>query len=148
MLAMVLSFVAASSSFAADRYGTAGCGLGSMLFGDEKGAVQIFAATTNGTFGNQTFGMTSGTSNCGGSPFFSTNERLREFVGANLDNLAKDVAMGQGESLETLTELLQISPAQRPAVFAKLKDNFTKIFPSEKVQMADVLDNIVMVINS
>ena len=36
-------------------YGLAGCGLGSMAFGDSPGAVQIFAATTNGLFGTQTF---------------------------------------------------------------------------------------------
>src|SRR5205823_3826374 len=40
-------------------YGLAGCGLGSMLFGDQKGMIQILAATTNGTFGSQTFGITS-----------------------------------------------------------------------------------------
>ena len=149
MLAMVtLSLVAISSSFAADRYGTAGCGLGSMIFGDEKGFVQVFAATTNGTFGNQTFGMTSGTSNCDKQPTFASNERLKEFVHANMDNLAKDVAVGRGESLETLAELLEISTDQRPAVFAKLKENFARIFPSEKVQMADVIDNIVKILNS
>ena len=46
-------------------YGTAGCGLGSMIFGDQKGAIQILAATTNSIFGTQTFGITTGTSNCG-----------------------------------------------------------------------------------
>src|SRR3954464_7446787 len=45
-------------------YGTAGCGLGSLVFGDQKGAIQILAATTNTTFGTQTFGITTGTSNC------------------------------------------------------------------------------------
>ena len=40
-------------------YGLAGCGLGSMVFGDQKGMIQILAATTNNTFGTQTFGITS-----------------------------------------------------------------------------------------
>ena len=48
------------------NYGDAGCGLGSILFGAKPGFVQVFAATTNGTFGSQTFGITTGTSNCGG----------------------------------------------------------------------------------
>jgi hypothetical protein len=55
--------------------------------------------------------------------------------------------LGHGESLETLTELLEISPDQRQAVHARLKANFTQIFPSEKVQMADVIDNIIRVLN-
>src|SRR5580658_9609667 len=46
------------------KYGTAGCGLGSIVFGNKAGIVQIFAATTNGTFATQTFGITTGTSNC------------------------------------------------------------------------------------
>jgi hypothetical protein len=142
-----LLFVAAGTGFAADRFGAAGCGLGSILLGDQPGFTQVFASTTNGTSGNQTFGITSGTSNCSGRPSFSSNERLNEFVKANLDNLAKDVAMGHGESLETLTELLEISPDQRQAVHARLKANFTQIFPSEKVQMADVIDNIIRVLN-
>ncbi len=45
-------------------YGMAGCGLGSLAFGDDNGKIQIIAATTNGTSGTQTFGITSGTSNC------------------------------------------------------------------------------------
>ncbi len=49
-------------------YGEAGCGLGSMIFGDSPGFVQVLAATTNGCSGSQTFGITTGTSNCGGAP--------------------------------------------------------------------------------
>ena len=140
-----LLFATAGTGFAAG-YGTAGCGLGSMLIGSDPGFTQVLAATTNGTSGSQTFGISSGTSNCGKSAF-SSNERLNEFVKANLDNLAKDVAMGHGESLETITELLEVSPDQRQAVHARLKANFTQIFPSETIQVADVIDNIIRVIN-
>jgi len=41
------------------QYGMAGCGLGAMLFGHENSTgKQVLAATTNGTFGTQTFGIT------------------------------------------------------------------------------------------
>ena len=43
------------------KYGIAGCGLGSVLFGTSGG---VFAYTTNSSSGNQVFGITSGTSNC------------------------------------------------------------------------------------
>ena len=44
---------------------SAGCGAGSILFEGQKGPVpQILAVTTNGSFGNQTFGITSGTLGC------------------------------------------------------------------------------------
>lgn len=42
-----------------------GCGLGFIVWRGERGvAPQILAVTTNGTFGTQTFGITSGTSGC------------------------------------------------------------------------------------
>ena len=42
-----------------------GCGLGSMIIKNQNSTMlQAIAATTNGTSGNQTFGITSGTSNC------------------------------------------------------------------------------------
>src|SRR5512137_902647 len=50
-------------------YGAAGCGLGSMAFNKQPGIFQILAATTNSLTGTQTFGITSGTSNCGPSMF-------------------------------------------------------------------------------
>src|SRR6186713_935077 len=62
MLGLGLFFTSANA--AADGYGPAGCGLGSMIFEPDSGFTQVFAATTNGTSGNQTFGITSGTSNC------------------------------------------------------------------------------------
>ena len=62
-LVVIAGLCFATGAMAADKYGTAGCGLGSLVFGNQKGIVQIFAATTNGLFGSQTFGITTGTSN-------------------------------------------------------------------------------------
>ncbi len=65
-----LGFAAAANAAGAGAlkgngtYGVAGCGLGSMVFGNQEGGIQVIAATLNGT-GIQTFGITSGTSNCG-----------------------------------------------------------------------------------
>src|SRR3990170_5699357 len=148
---VVSLFMLAGSGFAAPgdtpgNYGAAGCGLGSMVFGNEQGPVQIFAATTNGTFGSQTFGITTGTSNCAKAAKFAGAERLNEFVVANMDNLAKDIAMGHGESLDTLAELIGISADEKPMIFVKLQENFLNIFTSENVDAAHVVDNIITVI--
>src|SRR3954469_775685 len=75
-------------------YGLAGCGLGSMVFGDQKGSIQILAATTNSTFGSQTFGITSGTSNCVDSGPGTSGARI--FIEGNREALAKDAARGSG----------------------------------------------------
>ena len=48
-MAMIVGclLLAGTGALAADRYGTAGCGLGSLVFGNQRGMVQVFAATTN-----------------------------------------------------------------------------------------------------
>jgi hypothetical protein len=109
------------------KYGTAGCGLGSMAFGDQPGGIQILAATTNGILGNQTFGITFGTSNCGRSLFA---RGTRDFVEANREALAKDVARGEGEAIGALTVINRCGDSR--AVGAALQARFGTIFPSEQ----------------
>lgn len=134
---LVLGSVALAS---AGSYGAAGCGLGSLIFKDQPGVVQIFAATTNGTFGNQTFGITSGTLNCGSGLIKVENSKATEFAAANMDNLARDIAQGKGESLDALAELMNVPAAQQAAFNVKLQQNFAKIFPSDKVAAAQVVN--------
>jgi hypothetical protein len=107
------------------KYGTAGCGLGSMII-SSGGIVQIFAATTNGTSASQTFGITSGTSNCDDSD--SGGGSARVFVEANRVALAKDISRGSGETIVGLASIAGCSDTK--AVGAALQHNFTAIFPS------------------
>lgn len=106
-------------------YGLAGCGLGSMAFGNQPGALQILAATTNGIFGNQTFGITSGTSNCGPGILA---QGTRNFVEANREAVAKDIARGGGEAIGALTVINRCGDSR--AVGAALQASFGRIFPS------------------
>lgn len=46
------------------HYGMAGCGLGSLVFQDQPGKIQIVAATVNNIVSPQTSAITSGTSGC------------------------------------------------------------------------------------
>lgn len=120
-----------------------GCGLGAMIIKDDSTALMLaLQATTNGTSANQTFGITSGTSGCKKTKFVM-NERAEEFVAANMDQLAKEVAMGQGESVDTLAELLKVE--DKAAFAATLQKNYNSIYTSGDVKMADVLDNIATV---
>lgn len=120
------------------RYGLAGCGLGSMAFGAQPGAIQILAATTNGILGNQTFGITFGTSNCGPGLFA---QGTRNFVEANREALAKDVARGEGESIGALTWINGCADSR--AVGAALQERFGAIFPSEGVSDEEVTNAIL-----
>lgn len=140
-LIVSLAAIAALSSVAfAGVNNQTGCGLGSMIIKDDSSAVLLaLQATTNGTSGNQTFGITSGTSGCTKTKIVM-NERAQEFVASNMDQLAKEIAMGHGESVDTLAELLVVE--DKEAFASALQTNYKNIYTSENVQMADVLDNI------
>lgn len=126
-----------------------GCGLGSMVFQGNDGLIsQVSAATTNGTFGNQTFGITSGTSNCEQFKTFASNEKINTFVAENMDSLAKDIARGHGEYLDTFAGLIAVPASQRTALYASLQTNFSNIYTSGSVSYIDVLRNIDSVIAS
>jgi len=117
-----------------------GCGLGNKVIKRPDSAVMYaLQATTNGTSANQTFGISSGTSGCK-KVRFVMNDRAQEFVAANMDTLAKEMARGQGESLDTLAELLKIQ--NKATFFAALQANYTSIYSNTKVEMADVLDGV------
>ncbi len=120
-----------------------GCGLGSLIFADQNGlASQTFAVTTNGTFGNGTFGITSGTSNCDRPANFSSNQKLQDFVADNMDNVARDIARGNGEYLNTLAVLAAVPEGKRADFYSRLQANFSSIYTSDKVTHVDVLTNI------
>ncbi|HVN96907.1 MAG TPA: DUF3015 domain-containing protein [Syntrophorhabdaceae bacterium] len=126
-----------------------GCGLGSMAFEGNDGLIsQISAATTNGTFGNQTFGITSGTSNCAQYSTWTSNEKANVFVADNMDSLARDIAKGEGEHLDTLASLLNIAEKDRTSFNAKLQKNFSRIYTSQSVTSTEVIRNIETVISS
>ncbi|MGC3999702.1 MAG: DUF3015 family protein [Anaeromyxobacter sp.] len=124
-------------------YGTAGCGLGSMAFGNSPGAVQILAATTNGTFGTQTFGITSGTSNCGPALWA---QGTKNFVEGNREAVAKDISRGQGEAIGALTVINNCSDSA--AVGAALQKNFSAIYPTAQANDDQVTQAILQTLHS
>jgi hypothetical protein len=134
----------AGSLAEASPYGTAGCGLGSIVFGNSPGIVQIFAGTTNGTFATQTFGITSGTSNCvdggGGGPTAAA------FIQTNRQALSKEISRGNGETIANLSTLSGCSDAG--AVGVTLQKNFKSIFPDASVSDTQVSSSVLTVLRS
>jgi len=120
-----------------------GCGLGSILFEGQDGLLsQTCAVTTNGTFMNNLFGITSGTSNCEQASTLASNQKLNMFVADNMDSLAKDIAKGSGEYLDTLAVLAEIPVCKRPALYKRFQANFGYIYDSDDVSHIDVLHRI------
>lgn len=142
LLVFALVAGAFASSAYAGNYGMAGCGLGSMAFGNDNGKIQILATTTNGTFGSQTFGITSGTSNCVDNG--ATASAM--YIAVNQESLKKDIARGEGESLNGLSQILKCSNTE--ALNKTLQENYTSIFTSNHVKSEEINANIHALIHS
>ncbi len=123
--------------------GSAGCGLGSIILGSSKGIGQLLAATTNNSTGSQTFGITSGTSNCGSS-IFAANERLEQYLEANRIAFASEVARGSGESVLAVSNILQCKDSA--AVGHLLKVNYSNIFTQADQPSAQSSASIIQVL--
>lgn len=119
-----------------------------MVIGDQDGLLsQGTAGVINGCFGNQTFGITFGTLGCErATDLGKRNEKLDIFIAENMDNLAVDIASGQGETLGAMAELIEVSGEKRTKLFAALQNNFEKIYPSADVSHADVTEKIITIV--
>ena len=143
-----LAIVAIGSAGAAENpalRANVGVGLGTLLFEavDNDGLLsQTAAATTNASFGSQTFAITSGTSGAKKWDGIVENRDLKDYVRDNMDILARDMAAGSGEALTTLAELAGVAEIDRPAFYAKLQANYSRIFTSADVTSDQVLANI------
>lgn len=134
-------FLLPLSVFAAG-YGAAGCGLGSMVFGSKKGIEQVFAATTNGTFGSQTFGITFGTSNCGDNGLIKLSKEREVFAQENYTSLVKEMAQGKGENLSTLASLYQCPAAKHQEFGAMVQEKFDALVTSDQTTSTELLSQL------
>jgi len=118
--------------YAGGWYGMAGCGLGSMIFGpiNSPGA-QILASTTNSTFATQTFGITSGTSNCVYGGVVAMDRQQQVFAEVNFSDLKRDMATGGGEFLTSFAVLLGCDGEARPKLARVMQASYETLLPSE-----------------
>ena len=144
ILFIAAAVLMSASAAKAQSYGTAGCGLGSVVLGNAKGFAQVLAATLNGIVGNQTFGITSGTLNCGEAA--TSKLGAKAFIETNREALAKDISRGQGETVKNLATLAGCTDAS--AVGATLQKNFTSIFPTASTPPSQVSDSIISTLKS
>jgi len=138
-----------SAGYAETIRDNCGCGFGTMVLGDKEPTVisQLAATFLNGLLGNQTFGISSGTLECNPAPSVAANEQLKEFINGNMDQLAMDIAVGKGESLNSLADLMAVPAKDRPELYTKLQKNFDTIFTSHDLTGDDVVTNLDKVVN-
>lgn len=138
-LILVTFSVSAFANHHKGGYGSAGCGLGSMVVEkDNTWWKQVIASGLNGT-GSQSFAISSGTFNCD-SPTPGKLAQIESYVEANKLALANDIAKGNGE---TISGLSTVYGCENSAEFARsLKTNYRTIYPSYDADTTTVATRI------
>ncbi len=145
---LLAAALAVSSSVAtADAPGGPGCGWGNMLMEGKSGMGPHFlATTTNGTSGNATFGMTSGTNGC------STDGALTyggtSMLSSIMDEFSEDVARGHGEALDAVAVMMGVEAGDRAHFAQVVHENFATLFPHDKVTAKDVTGSLIEVMQA
>ena len=108
-----------------------GCGLGKLAwqnypYAKTKGA-QIMIATTNGSFGSTTFGITAGTSGCTDDGKWWAEQKAVMFAELNSDSLAQEMAQGRGEHLASLATLLGVPQQEHTTFFAMAQERYAAL---------------------
>ena len=138
ILASVAALGIIAFSNGAQAHDSTGCGLGSMAWRGQSGIVpQVLAVTTNGMFGTQTFGISTGTSGCdpNGRVTGGTGRMLLAFLENNMEQFALDASSGQGETLTTVAGILNVDEG---SLAIKLQNNFGVLFASNDIDAVDL----------
>jgi Protein of unknown function (DUF3015) len=108
-----------------------GCGLGKLAWSDYKNqkniGPQVLMATTNGTFGSTTFGISTGTSGCTNDGKVMAEQKTTMFAQLNFENLSQEMAQGQGEHLASLATLMGVPAEHQAAFFAMTQERYTSL---------------------
>lgn len=148
MKKVVLAALLLGSSMSAQAVapGGPGCGWGNMLFEGHAGLpVHLLATIVNGTSGNATFGMTSGTNGCDTSGALTYGGQSLLAMEGVMEEVAQDMAVGEGEALTALAVSMGIAEQDRSRFNALMHENFAAIFPNQDVTAEQVMGNIVAV---
>lgn len=141
--ALALIVVFCGSNAMASNYGMAGCGVGSLVFKDQPGKIQIVAATLNDLISPQTSAISSGTSGCVDTP---AGDVAALYIDSNKEVLKKEVAQGRGESLNGLLTMWGCNDSS--AVGSVLQSNYNQIYNTSAPQAAQISQSMKSVIKS
>ncbi len=131
-LTAMLSLGISGLSFGNPPNNGPGCGLGHLAWSGGSAnqnaiGTQVLIATTNGTFGSQTFGISSGTSGCTNDGTIVMKEKVNVFASVNFDNLSQEMAQGQGEHLASMATLMGVPEGLHPEFFAMTQEKYTTL---------------------
>jgi hypothetical protein len=130
LLSLVFAMCVVSQPVLAEETG-AGCGLGKILFEGKSGKSPNIAAAILNVFPiPNTFFMSTAASmgeellGCDPSTTVLQEEQKRVFVAANMDNLSRDMAQGNGAHLAALATVMGIADEDRPAFYQMSQEEY------------------------
>ena len=140
---LIASTLLISTSALADAPGGQTCGWGNMLFAGQSGTPShVLAVTTNGSTGNNTFGMSFGTNGCSTKGTLTYGGKEMIDVSMIMDEFSEDVARGDGEALTAVAVSLGVAEADRDLFKSTLHNNFNTLFPSEEATTEHVVSSM------
>lgn len=135
---IAIVFASLFSQFAMASDSSSGCGVGWMVFKKNSLISSALRSTTNAFFLN-TIAMTSGTSGCARHSIVKNDQKSLHFTEANQNQLMTEIALGSGQNVSALSELMGCEPS----VFANtLKANYGEVFVKEEMNAREVLNHI------
>ena len=141
--------LAFSSASHAEAPGGPDCGWGNLMFEGDSGKVaHIGASIFNGTSGNQWIGILAGTNGCSSEGTITYGGKSLFALSGFMDEVAVDIAKGEGEALNALSVVMGIEQQDRNAFGKLLQNNFNAIFPNENIESDAVIASIQAVMKN
>ena len=140
----VMAAMLPTLAMARGNHPMAGCGLGYLLLSNQDNGkvTQVLGSTTNGTFGTQTFGISSGTSGCTEDGAVKVARATAVFADVNLASLRQEMSAGQGEYVTTFASLLGASEATRPQMVRFFQSEYQTLFPNAQTSSDEMLKTL------
>jgi hypothetical protein len=144
MLGALLAFSAAPALADND----VGCGLGTNLMEGRDGLVSHVLASCTNAYTLQSVSLTFNLFGCDSTGTVTVDAQLRKFASANIDELSRDFARGDGETLDAFAHLLQVPADQRDAFGAFAQAHFVELFPHPEVDSNEMIDSFYGLLDS
>lgn len=107
----------------------AGCGLGKVIFEGQSGlAPHVLAATTNGSYSNNLFGISFDSLGCNSETVITAAFQRALFVSGNFDNIARDASQGGGDHLQSLASLMNMTDQDAERFFSFTQQRYDALF--------------------
>ncbi len=143
LAAAVVAFAALPAGNAFAAASGAGCGLGTIIFEGQSGVLpQTLAATTNGSFANQLFGISTGTIGCQQDAVVMKEHERALYTEVNFEQLKQDMAAGHGEYLDALATLMGVEEADKAAFSVFIRERFAQLVDAADMTSDAFLANL------